>query len=153
MPRASLLVCCGVPESVAVTVTFAVAAAVGVPEIVPELLRFRPAGKLPVVTVQVIAPDPPVACKVVEYALLTMPVGTEVVVIASSGLMVMPSGCVAESAVGAESATFTVNVDAPAVVGVPEIFPAASARPAGRDPEATLQVSVPAPPVAASVAL
>lgn len=65
----------------------------------------------------------------------------------------MPSCCVADIGVGAESATFKVKVDAPAVVGVPEIFPEASVSPAGNDPEATLQVSAPAPPVAASVAL
>lgn len=132
---------------------FVVAAAVGVPEIVPELLKFRPAGKLPVVTLQVMVPVPPVACKGAEYALLTIPVGKEVVEITSRGFTVMPSCCVADIGVGAESATFTVNVDGPAVVGVPEIFPEASVRPAGNDPEATLQVRVPAPPVAASVAL
>lgn len=130
-----------------------VAAVVGVPEIVPELLNFRPAGKLPVVTLQVMVPVPPVACSVVEYALLSIPVGRVVVEITSRGLTVMSSCWVADIGVGAESATFTVNVDAPAAVGVPEILPEASVRPAGNDPEATLQVSVPAPPVAASVAL
>jgi hypothetical protein len=61
----------------------------------------------------------------------------------------------AESGVDAESVTFTVNVEAPAAVGVPEIFPEPlRLRPAGRDePDATLHVSVPVPPVAASVAL
>ncbi|MGD0922779.1 MAG: hypothetical protein ABSA70_13580 [Terriglobia bacterium] len=43
----------GVAESVAVTVKFEVAAAVGVPEIDPELLSVRLAGKLPLVTLQV----------------------------------------------------------------------------------------------------
>ena len=112
MLRAWLFVCCGVPESVAVTVKFVVAAAVGVPEIVPELLKFRPAGKLPVVTLQVMVPVPPVACKGAEYALLTIPVGKEVVEITSRGFTVMPSCCVADIGVGAESATFTVNVRA-----------------------------------------
>lgn len=81
MLRASLLLCCGVPESVAVTVKFVVAAVVGVPEIVPEVLSFRPPGKLPVVTLQVIVPAPPVDCRVAEYALLTRPLGTEAVAI------------------------------------------------------------------------
>ena len=43
----------GVSESVTVTVKLAVPDAVGVPEIAPvAALRIRPAGKLPVVTVQ-----------------------------------------------------------------------------------------------------
>ena len=55
-----LAVCCGLPESVAVTVNVLVPVAVGVPEMV-EPRRLNPAGKLPVVTLQVIAPVPPVA--------------------------------------------------------------------------------------------
>jgi hypothetical protein len=57
-------VCCGVPESVAVTVNVVVPAAVGVPEIAPAVLRFNPPGKLPVVTLQVIVPVPPEAATV-----------------------------------------------------------------------------------------
>ena len=70
------------------------------------------------------------------------------------GLIVRLSCCVAETGLGAESVTCTVKVKAPAVVGVPEIFPETSANPTGNvEPDAKLQVSVPAPPVAASVAL
>ena len=47
MLSAWVLVCGGVLESVAETVKLEVPAAVGVPEIVPELLSASPAGKLP----------------------------------------------------------------------------------------------------------
>ena len=71
-----------------------------------------------------------------------------------TGLIVRPSCCVAETALGAESVTCKVKSKVPAAVGVPEIFPEASASPAGKlDPEVTLQVSAPEPPVAARVAL
>jgi hypothetical protein len=48
-----------------------------------------------------------------------------------------------------------VKLEAPGVVGVPEIAPALlKERPAGSvEPEAKLQVSVPAPPLACKVAL
>jgi hypothetical protein len=51
-----------------------------------------------------------------------------------------------------ESVTATVNVEEPAVVGVPEITPAPdNVRPAGSEPELTRQRSAPVPPVASSV--
>jgi len=49
-----------VPESVAVTVKLVVPAAVGVPEMA-EPLKLSPAGKLPVVALQLIVPVPPEA--------------------------------------------------------------------------------------------
>ena len=55
MLSAWVLVCAGVLESVAETVKFEVPAAVGVPEIVPEALRFKPVGKLPWLMLQVMA--------------------------------------------------------------------------------------------------
>jgi hypothetical protein len=86
---------------------------------------------------------------------LTVPPERVVVVMAKAmGLIVRLSCWVAESGVDAASVTFTVKVEVPSAVGVPEIAPEASDRPAGSDdPEARLQVSVPVPPVAASVAL
>jgi hypothetical protein len=53
-------------ESVAVTVNDGLPAAVGVPEIVPEVLKESPVGSDPDVSVQVISPAPPVDCSVVE---------------------------------------------------------------------------------------
>ena len=64
MPRVWFLVCCGVPESVAETVKLAVPAAVGDPEILPELIKVNPDGKLPWETLQVIVPVPPPLCNV-----------------------------------------------------------------------------------------
>jgi hypothetical protein len=53
----------GVLESVTVTVKAAVPAAVGVPEIVPELLGVSPAGSAPAVSVQVKGVTPPIAVR------------------------------------------------------------------------------------------
>jgi hypothetical protein len=74
------------------------------------------------------------------------------------GLIVRLSFCVAEAAppwAPEESVTFTVKVVVAAAVGVPEIVPEPlKERPAGNDePEAKLQASVPAPPLACKVAL
>jgi hypothetical protein len=69
-PQAALLivlrlaVCGGVPESVAVTVKVQVPAVMGVPEIIPELLNESPAGRVPLVTLQVMGGVPPVAWSV-----------------------------------------------------------------------------------------
>ena len=79
------------------------------------------------------------------------PLGSDVVVMANgAGLIVMLSGFVAETGVGAESVTLTVKLEVPAVVGVPEIVPELlNDSPAGKDdPVAALQVSAPAPPAA-----
>ena len=48
----------------AVTVKLELPAVVGVPVIAPALLRVNPAGRLPVVTLQVTVPEPPVDCRV-----------------------------------------------------------------------------------------
>jgi hypothetical protein len=78
------------------------------------------------------------------------------VVICNAGTVVeivIDSDCVAVFAVGVvESVTFTVKVEEPAVVGVPEIVPVVeSVKPAGKDPELMLQEYGAVPPVAASV--
>jgi hypothetical protein len=72
-------------------------------------------------------------------------------------LIVMLSCCCAESGPACppdESVTFTVKVKTPVAVGVPEIVPELlKDSPAGSEPVTTVQVSVPAPPVACKVAL
>jgi hypothetical protein len=78
------------------------------------------------------------------------------VVICSAGTVaeiVMVSDWVAVFAVGVvESVTFTVKVEEPAVVGVPEIVPPVErVKPAGKVPELILQEYGVVPPVAASV--
>ena len=78
-------VCVVEADAVSVTrrVTFAVPAVVGVPEIVPELDRVSPEGREPETTDHVYDGLPPVALRVWEYVVPTVP-GTsgEVVVMA-----------------------------------------------------------------------
>jgi len=67
---------------------------------------------------------------------------------------VMLSCACAEAGTGDESATCTAKVKLPGTVGTPVMAPEPlSARPVGKAPLARLQVSVPVPPVACSVAL
>ncbi|MGD0922781.1 MAG: hypothetical protein ABSA70_13590 [Terriglobia bacterium] len=86
----------------------------------------------------------------------TVPLERDVVVMVNvAGLTVMVNCCCAESAGDPESVTCTVNVQLPVLVGVPEITPVdeLSDNPGGSVPLMTLQVSVPAPPLACNVAL
>ena len=58
-------VCCGVPESVACTVTLDMPAVVGVPVIAPvAAFKVRPTGKVPALIAQVTAGVPPLDCRV-----------------------------------------------------------------------------------------
>jgi hypothetical protein len=79
---------------------------------------------------------PPVAARFVEYAEPTTETGSVVVLITSggtAGATVMDSDLVVEWV--AASVTFTVKVDVPALVGVPEMTPALLiASPAGSEP-------------------
>lgn len=81
-----------------------------------------------------------------------------VVTVKTMALMVRLSCWVADIAppcAPEESVTFTVKLEVPALVGVPEIAPAVlKERPVGSDETvARLQVRVPAPPLACKVAL
>jgi len=131
-----------------------VPAVVGVPLIVPLPLKANPAGKVPEETLHVMVPAPPLDWRLALYAVLTTPLGREVVVITSFGLMVMFSDWFAVWGGVPESVAVTVNLLVPAVVGVPEISPELlKLNPAGKLPEVTLQLMAPVPPEAASVAL
>ena len=78
---------CAPEESVTFTVKSVVAAAVGVPEIVPVPLRERPAGNAePEAKAQVSVPAPPLACNVALYAAPTVPLASEVVVMLGAGV-------------------------------------------------------------------
>jgi hypothetical protein len=79
--RLAVAVCAGEPESVTLKVSgVALAMAVGVPLIRPEeAFNVNPAGKVPPVSCQVYAPDPPEARKVCEYGVFTVPLGRDVV--------------------------------------------------------------------------
>ena len=126
------------------TVNDAVPAVVGVPVICPvELFSERPAGKKPKVTDHVYGVVPPLASRVVEYAVPVVPPGSDVVVTVG--------GCAAAAtailnafvpALFAASLTCTVNDTVPGVVGVPEITPVDATRlnPVGSVPALTLQL-------------
>ena len=136
------------------TVKLELPAALGVPEIVPELLRVNPAGKLPEATLHLIVPTPPLDWRLALYAALTTPLGRELVVITSMALMVMLSDWFAVWGGVPESVAVTVNLLAPAAVGVPEMTPELlKLSPPGKLPEVTLQLMEPVPPVAATDAL
>lgn len=75
--------------SVTRAVKLDVPGAVGVPEIVPVEDRLNPGGNVPLATAHVYGVVPPVAAKLAEYAVPTVPPGSEVVVIDTAGLIVM----------------------------------------------------------------
>ena len=138
--------------SVTCTVNDAVAAVVGVPEITPvDATRLNPAGNEPELIDQVYGVVPPLACKVVEYVVPTVPPGSAVVVTVG--------GCAAAATAMLKafvpvlftaSVTCTVNDVVAAVVGVPEITPVDATRlnPAGSVPALTLQLYGAVPPLA-----
>lgn len=114
----------GVPESVTVTFTVLVPAAVGIPVICPVLaLMLSPAGN-PVAD-QLYGVMPPSAATVALYAAPTVPLGSVAVVIESNaGAIVTVNVLVAVCGVGVpESVTVTFTVLVPAAVGVPVICP------------------------------
>jgi hypothetical protein len=98
---------------------------------------------------------PPLAASVVEYAVPTVPEGTELVEIVTgvtTAATVSVNDVVAVCAVGiVESVTFAVNVNEPPAVGVPEIVPAVDrVKPAGKAPELMVQLYGVVPPDATS---
>src|SRR5450759_2067890 len=119
--------------SFTVTTMVAGPAAVGVPEIAPAADMLRPAGSP--LALKVSGAVPPDAAKLAEYAVPTVPMGAEAVVIASgAGAMVTGEGRLAGAMlVPAASVTLTITVKLPAFVGVPLMAPAAVAvTPSGR---------------------
>ena len=128
----------------ALTVNDDVPSAVGVPVIAPvEELRVSPAGSVPEITDHV-TPER-FAARVAEYAVPAVPSGRLDVVIVS---VVTGTGVISEivivncfSALAVLYVALTVNVEVPAVIGVPEITPdeELSDNPAGRVPLITLQ--------------
>ena len=124
----------------AFTVNVDVPAVVGVPEIAPvEEVRARPSGRLPDDTDHV-APVM-LAVRFAEYGEFVMPSGRLVVVIlsVSTGELIVSVNCF--SSLAEPYTALTVNVEVPAVVGVPEITPVEelSDNLAGRVPLITLQ--------------
>jgi len=120
------------------TVKFAVPAVVGIPLITPAADNVRPAGGAPVVTDHAYGGVPPVAAKLCEYAVPTVPFGRgDAVVIASGGGSTVRANDFVVIC-DALSRTWTVKFAVPAVLGVPVITPAAdNVRPAGGVPDVT----------------
>lgn len=84
--KAFVAVFTGELESVTSAVKVKEPDCVGVPEIVPELLlNVNPAGSEPLVTLHERGVVPPVACRVAEYAMLTVPDARDVVETESGG--------------------------------------------------------------------
>jgi hypothetical protein len=156
MLKACVAVCAGLLESVTFTVKFAVPfGPVGVPVTAPAGLIANPGGKFPALVVNVKGASPPVAATVWLYAVPSTPAGSDVVVMLGGAgrLTVILSACVADCGdTVLASVTFTVKLAVPfGPVGVPLIVPEElSVSPAGREPELTEKVIVPAPPVMAT---
>ena len=144
-----------VTHTVALSVTFTVKlldpAVPGVPEIVPPADRVNPAGSDPTDTVHEYGGDPPEAASACEYAVPTVPAGSDdVVILSAGGLIVSDSAAVVVTPI-ALSVTFTVKLLDPAVPGVPEIVPPADrVNPAGSVPTDTVHEYGGDPPAAAS---
>ena len=82
------------PLSVTRTVKFAVVAVVGIPLITPPVESDKPAGSVPDAMVHEYCGVPPLAVKVWEYAVPTVPVGKgdDVVIDSGGGAIVMENG-------------------------------------------------------------
>jgi hypothetical protein len=143
----------GDPLSVTRTVKFAVVAVVGVPLITPlEEESVRPAGSAPDETDHAYGGVPPVAAKLTEYDVPTIPPGKggAVVINNGGGLIVTENAFVAVC--DPLSVTRTVKFAVVAVVGVPLITPPVdSDKPAGSVPDAMVHEYWGVPPVAVKV--
>jgi hypothetical protein len=115
---------------------------VGVPLIVPELDNARPVGRAPLVMDQVYGGTPPVALKAVEYAVKVRPCGSAAAVAIVSAELTLIWKLLLAVCAGVPPVTWTLKLKVPDVVGVPLMRPdAAKAKPGGRLPEVTDQVS------------
>lgn len=112
--RAFVALCAGFSESVTLTVKLKVPDEVGVPEISPvEALMESPGGREAALIDQVYGFFPPVAVSVAEYAVPTLPAGSDVVVTLGGGMYLNPSNGFA-GLVPAGVVTVTLTVPLPA---------------------------------------
>ena len=133
-----VVVFAGLLESVALTVTVAGPAVVGVP-LTTQLEAVSPAGS-PAVTTQVYGPVPPVTPIVALYDVPTVPFGSEERVrVTLAGSTVRLTGPVTVSVVVLESVALTVRFAVPATVGVPRTTQPEIESPAGNIPAVTVQ--------------
>jgi hypothetical protein len=121
-----------------------------VPLITPAALKLNPVGKPPLLSDQVNGDVPPDSVSVCEYATETSPAGNDAVVTDGAAAMTRVNDLV--EVAPTLSVTFTVNVEEPAVVGVPLSTPAElKVNPAGAVPEEIVHVYGVVPPLAAKV--
>jgi hypothetical protein len=130
--------------------------AAGVPVIVhvfPATVSVAHVGRVPVLTVQVYGPEPPVKLTTPVYAWPTIAAGRLVVVISNLPTIGTLNACVAVAGVPCESTTLTVKLFDPTVVGVPVRAPVAAftVNPAGSVPAEMLKVYGATPPVTTTV--
>ena len=139
-------------ESFTVTTMVAAPGAVGVPEIAPAADMLMPAGSP--LALKVYGAIPPDAAKLAAYAVPTVPLGADAVVIANAAAaMVMVKDFVTTAGAfgapngggGPVSFTVALTVNLPAVVGLPLMAPAAVAVKPGGKP-VTVQEYGPVPP-------
>jgi hypothetical protein len=138
-------------ESFAWTVKLKTPAACGFPLINPPELSDTPPGNDPADTVHEYGADPPEAASVCEYADPAVPDGkgdeVKIVTGVGAGAIVIENAFCAEP--DAESLTWIVKLNAPAVCGVPLISPdVLSESPPGNDPATTLHEYGAVPPEA-----
>jgi len=148
--------------SVARAVKSARPAVVGVPVMLPLGASVNPAGRLPDSSVHVNPPTPPVAANAALYATPTVPPGSAAdplgpagnplaSIVTGGGATLIDNSNVANAP--ALSVARAVKSARPAAVGVPVMPPpGASVNPAGNDPDSSVHVNPPAPPLAASAA-
>ena len=133
----------GDSESVTCAVIVKLPDAVGVPLSAPvPPFSVTPVGNAPAVMDQLYGVVPPVAASVPEYAVPTVPLGRDVVLIASpGGAIVNVKLALFKTAGDSESLTCAVTVKLPEAVGVPLSAPVAefSVTPAGNAPDVILQ--------------
>ena len=139
-------------SSITWTVKLLVPAVVGVPLITPvEAFKLNPAGRTPIVILQLYGVLPPEAVRVWLYTLPTLPSARVAVVTLTLPNIVIASALLAVAPFA--SVTCTVKLLVPAAVGVPLITPIDVFRlkPAGSVPESIPHVYGVLPPVDANV--
>jgi hypothetical protein len=113
--------------------------AAGVPETTPAAVNASPCGNDPDVMAQVYPPPPapPVAASVCEYAVPTVPFGSDEVEMESAAGSIVRDNC-RDAFVPALSVTSARKLAVPAAPGVPDTTPAAlNVSPCGRAPDVT----------------
>ena len=143
----------GCPASVDWIVKLAVPDAVGVPAIRPVVgFSTRPAGSAPAVFAHVYGAFPPAAPSVTVYAVPTVAPGNDDVVSWSTDVTLIERFAVAFWVGSPASVAWTVKLDAPLAVGVPEITPvdASIESPGGNEPALSDHEYGPVPPVPAT---